>query len=81
MNKIMNLPACTYKSQNFAQSQRNFAPSHNVETMTFRNSAMAIAKMAKWPFFAIMATLSIMATIVIANVNISMNIRSGVSRA
>ena len=31
-------PLCTYKSQNVAQSQLNFAPSHNGETVTFRNS-------------------------------------------
>ena len=35
----MNFPACTHKSQNFAQSQQNFAPLHDGETVTFRNSA------------------------------------------
>ena len=34
--KIMNFSACTNKSQNFAQSQQHFAPSHNGETVTFR---------------------------------------------
>ena len=29
---------CTYKSQDFAQSQKFFARSHNRGTMTFRNS-------------------------------------------
>ena len=36
---IVIFPVCTYKSQNFAQSQLNFAPSHDGETVTFRNSA------------------------------------------
>ena len=36
----MNFPACTYKSENFAHSQLNFAPSHDGETVTFRNSVM-----------------------------------------
>ena len=40
MNKIMNFPVCTQKSKNVAQSQQKFAPSHNGETVTFRNSAM-----------------------------------------
>ena len=35
---VLNFPACTYKSQNVAQSQLNFAPSHYGETVTFRNS-------------------------------------------
>ena len=30
---------CTYKFQDFAQSQTNFVRSHNRETVTFRNSA------------------------------------------
>ena len=38
INKITNFPACTYKSQNVAQSQQNFAPLHDGETVTFRNS-------------------------------------------
>ena len=38
ISKIMNFPACTYKSQNVAQSQQKCAPSHNGETVTFRNS-------------------------------------------
>ena len=31
---------CTYKSQDFAQSQTNFARSHDRETVTFRNSVL-----------------------------------------
>ena len=38
MNKIMNCPACTYNSQPFAQSQKNFAPLHDGETVSFSNS-------------------------------------------
>ena len=38
INKIMNFPACTYKSENVAQSQQKIAPSHDGETVTFRNS-------------------------------------------
>ena len=34
----MNYPPCTYTPQSFAQIQLNFAPSHNGETVTFRNS-------------------------------------------
>ena len=34
MNKIINFPACTYKSHNFVQSQPNFAPTHDSETLT-----------------------------------------------
>ena len=34
----MNLPACTYKYKNHAQSQLSFAPSNNGETVTIRNS-------------------------------------------
>ena len=30
---------CGYKSQDFAQSQENFAWSHDHQTVTFRNSA------------------------------------------
>ena len=33
----MNLPACMYKSKNNAQIQLSFAPSHDGETVTFRN--------------------------------------------
>ena len=32
----MNLPGCTYKAQ--AQDKKNVAPSHDGETVTFRNS-------------------------------------------
>ena len=38
INMIMNFPACTYKSENVAQSQRNFALMHGSETVAFRNS-------------------------------------------
>ena len=41
--KIMKFPAHTYKSQNLAQSQLNFAPSHDGETVTFRNSVLQLA--------------------------------------
>ena len=37
--KIMNYTGCSYKSQNCAQSQRNFARLYCGETVTFRNSA------------------------------------------
>ena len=30
---------CAYKSHDFAQSQKNFARSHDREIVTFRNSA------------------------------------------
>ena len=40
----MNVSACTYKSQSIAQSQQIFAPSHDGETVTFRNSAFSIHK-------------------------------------
>ena len=33
---------CAYQSQNFAQSQENFARSHDRETVTFRNSAYSM---------------------------------------
>ena len=29
---------CTYNSQDFAETQENFAQSHDLETVTFRNS-------------------------------------------
>ena len=38
--KIIKFQACTYKSQNVAQSQLNFAPSHDGEIVTFRNSGL-----------------------------------------
>ena len=38
----MNFPACMCKSQNFAQGQPNFAPSHDGEMVTFRNSNSAL---------------------------------------
>ena len=34
----MNFTLFTYKSQNCAPSQQNFAPSHETEPVTFRNS-------------------------------------------
>ena len=33
---------CTYKSQDFAQTQENFARSHDRETVIFRNSAYTL---------------------------------------
>ena len=42
INKIMMFPASPYKSQNVAQSKRKFAPSHNGETVTFRNSGLGV---------------------------------------
>ena len=38
MKKIMNFPVFKYKSQMVAQSQQNFASSHDGETVTFKNS-------------------------------------------
>ena len=43
----MIFPACTYKSQNFAQSQKFFAPSHDGDTVTFRNSEPSQSKHIK----------------------------------
>ena len=45
MNKSMNFPACTHKSKKITQSQQNFAPSHDGETVTFRNSALRISSL------------------------------------
>ena len=36
--KIMNFPACIYKSKKYAQSQQYFARLHDIETVTFKNS-------------------------------------------
>ena len=36
----MNFSICTYKYENFAQSQQNCAPPHDGETVTFRNSVL-----------------------------------------
>ena len=36
---------CKYNSQDFAQTQGNFAWSHDRETVTFRNSALEHSKM------------------------------------
>ena len=38
--KIHNFLVCPCKSQDFDQSQQNFARSHDRETVTFRNSAL-----------------------------------------
>ena len=35
---IINFPAWTFKSKKIAQSQQNCGPSHDGETVTFRNS-------------------------------------------
>ena len=37
--KMHNFLVCACKSQDFAQSQKNLARSHDRETVTFRNSA------------------------------------------
>ena len=39
--KMHNFLVCAYKSQDFTQSQTNFARTHDHETLTFRNSATA----------------------------------------
>ena len=36
--KLHKFLVCAYKSQDFVQSQKNFARSHDRETVTFRNS-------------------------------------------
>ena len=41
--KVVKMPkifVCASKSQDMAQSQKNFARSHDRETVTFRNSAL-----------------------------------------
>ena len=50
MKKIMNFPVCKYKSQNFAQSQQNFASSGDGETVTFRNSVkgVSVGNISEW---------------------------------
>ena len=40
--KNIYFPVCTSKYQIFAQNQLNFAPSHNSETVTFRNSVLKV---------------------------------------
>ena len=47
MDKILNFVACTYKSKKIAHSQQNFAPSHNDETVTFRNFGTPLYYLAK----------------------------------
>ena len=42
LKKIMKFLVYTYISQNSAQSQLNVAPSHDGETVTFRNSACGV---------------------------------------
>ena len=39
-NKMDKLLVCACKSQDFAQSQKKFARSHDRETVTFRNSGL-----------------------------------------
>ena len=39
---------CAYKSKNVAQNQRNFARSHDRETMTFRNSVLIMQLKSLW---------------------------------
>ena len=38
MVEMHKLSVCAYKSQDFAQSEKNFAQLHDRETVTFRNS-------------------------------------------
>ena len=38
--KMHKFLVCLYKYQDFAQSQKNFARSHDCETVTFRNSVV-----------------------------------------
>ena len=40
--KMHKFLAFACKSQDFAQSQKNFARSHDRETVTFRNSAVLV---------------------------------------
>ena len=42
--KIHTFLLCAYKSQNVAQSQENFARSHNRATVIFRNSDTRMGK-------------------------------------
>ena len=42
--EMHNFSVCAYKSQDFAQSEKNFAPSHDRETVTFRNSDFQLKK-------------------------------------
>ena len=42
--KIYKFLVCACKSQDFAQSQKNFARSHDHETVTFRNSACVLSE-------------------------------------
>ena len=44
---MYNFLVCAYKSQDFAQSQENFAQSHDRETMTFRNSGPRCTKTSR----------------------------------
>ena len=37
-----NFLVCAYKSQDFAQNLKNFARSHDRETVTFRNSGLKL---------------------------------------
>ena len=40
--KMYSFLVCACKSEDFAQSQQNFARSHDRETVTFRNSGAGI---------------------------------------
>ena len=42
--KMHKFSVCAYKSQDIAQSEKNFALSHNRETVTFRNSDFQLKK-------------------------------------
>ena len=53
LDKKLKFPACTYKSQNFAQSQLNFAPSHDSEMVTFINSEYVLVFYFPFPLLFI----------------------------
>ena len=45
MVKVSDYLVCVYTSQHFAQTQQNFVPSHDGETVTFRSSGKRIEKL------------------------------------
>ena len=53
MKRIMNFLVYTYISKKFGQSQLNVAPSHDGETVTFRNSVLT-AQTGILPFCSIL---------------------------
>ena len=48
----MNFLPCTYKSKKCAQSQLNFAPSHDGEMVKFRNSCYYLANLQPLVFYS-----------------------------